>query len=157
MPAPTEFGRLPTDLRSMRPKLRRQLRKQLREAAEPIAADARRRASWSTRIPGAIKVVPGVARGSQVVVRFRVSAAQAPHARPYEGLSGRGGTSFFRHPVFGGRAWRQTRHGVMVSADPWVSQQTRPFIEPALRAGRDKALRAVDAAIQQSARDSGFS
>lgn len=155
MPA-TEFGRLPTDLRSMTPRLRRSLRAKLKEAAEPIAADARRRASWSTRIPGAISVTPGIARGSQVVIRFRVSAAKAPHARPYEGLSGRGAVTFFRHPVFGRGLTRTTRKGVEVSADNWVSQKTRPFIEPALRAGRDDALRAVDDAIQATARDAGF-
>lgn len=141
MPA-QEFGRLPTDLRAMTPRLRRSLRRNLKAVAEPIAADARSRASWSTRIPGAISVTTGISRGAQVVIRFRVSAAAAPHARAYEGLSSRGGVGFFRHPVYG--------------TDRWVSQQTKPFIEPALRAGRDDALRALDEAIQSAARDTGF-
>ena len=142
MPA-RDFGELPAELRAMTPRLRRSLRAALTDAAQPIAADARARASWSTRIPGAVTVAAAVSRGSQVVVRFRVSADVAPHARAYEGLSARGSASVFRHPVFGHR-------------ERWVPQAARPFIEPALRAGREGAMRAVGDAVQATARDAGF-
>jgi hypothetical protein len=55
----------------------------------------------------------------------RVSAS-VPHARPYEGISQQGSTSYFRHPVFGNR-------------ENWVSQATRPYAWPAVLGRRDDA------------------
>lgn len=92
--------------------LRRDLTKGLREAAQPVARQAKQNASWSRRIPGAVKV--GVLTGQRSAgVVVRVDRKKAPHARPYEN-AGEQGT--FRHPVFG--------------SDRWVAQRARPFLAP---------------------------
>lgn len=118
------LNRLPADLQ-------RELRPRLRQAAELVAADARRRAgAWSSRIPDAIKVRTsfGVARAGATVV---VDSKVAPHARAYEGIATRG--SSFRHPVFG--------------TDRWVDQATRPFLIPAGQAKEAEAARLAAEAI----------
>ena len=78
----------------------------------------------------------------RVGVELRVSKG-VPHARPYEGISQQGSTSYFRHPVFGNR-------------EVWVSQNTRPYLWPAVR-GRARDMRAaVEQAFEDAARESGF-
>lgn len=127
-----ELGNIPKDLR-------RALRPGLRLAGNVVAEDAKRRASWSARIPRATRVsvtfsgrTPGV---SVVVNRNR-----APHARPFEHGGGEG---TFRHPVYG-------RRGV------WVSQVARPFLAPALTAKGDEAAKkiadVVDVVVRQAVR-----
>ena len=75
-----------------------------------------------------------------VGVQLRVSSANAPHARPYEGM-GQGGQ--FRHPVYGNR-------------ENWVAQATRPYAFPAVRATADKILPAIGDAYEAAARECGF-
>lgn len=130
---------LARDLHRMGPAARRALGRRFRDLGEPLAADARRRASWSTRIPGAITVRSEL-RHDRVGVALRASAAAAPHARPYEGL-GQGGQ--FRHPVYGNR-------------DRWVSQPTRPFLMPAVKANEGRASEACALALEDAAREAGF-
>lgn len=138
-------SQLARDLHKMSRAQRKALRARILPLAGPLLTDARARASWSTRIPAAISVRPVVdhARG-RVGVQLRVSVADAPHARPYEGLSRQGSSSYFRHPVFGDR-----------DAE-WVPQETRPFAWPAVVA-RGKDLRnAAAAAAEDAAREAGF-
>jgi hypothetical protein len=99
--------------------------------AAVIAADARRRASWSRRIPRAI-VSSVIAKGAQITVR----AATAPHGPLYEG-SGRGGS--FRHPLFGNRR-------------SWYQQRTRPFVQPAVDAREHSLESAGNAAVDDGKR-----
>jgi hypothetical protein len=114
----------------------RNLNTELKAAAEPIAADARRRASWSTRIPGAIRV--GVSRSrARPGATIRVATANAPHARPYEGF----GKKSFRRQVYG---------------KAWVTQPTRPYLMPAVKAGRDGYRAAVEKAVRDAAAKHGF-
>lgn len=123
------------DLRNMSTEVRRNLRPTLEQAARPIVTQAQANASWSTRIPGAIRLST-LKRG----VEIRVSSRKAPHARPYEGIRG---NRSFRHPVMGNR-------------DVWVAQQTRPFLQPAARAHGRQATEKVAKMIDRAARNNGF-
>lgn len=118
-------------LTMVEPNLRTQLRKNFRTAADPIVADMRGRASWSSRIPGAITVQTKFGVNSAGVF-IRVNSKKAPHARAYEGVDSKSGT--FRHPVFGGPVW--------------VSQSTRPFFFPAAKAHRPQVVAAAQAALR---------
>ncbi|MEV4096971.1 HK97 gp10 family phage protein [Streptosporangium saharense] len=134
-----EIRKLVKDLGKIPPELRKQLRPALKAAAEPIVTDARGRASWSMRIPGAITL--SVRMGARNPgVSLRVRRAKAPHGRPYEGITGR---TSLRHPVFGHR-------------DRWVTQPTKSFLAPAAEAGMDGVLGATAAVVDQVAREQGF-
>jgi hypothetical protein len=110
--------------------IQRELRPRIRTISELVAAQARTNASWSTRIPGAIstRVSFGARTAGGAVV---VNSAKAPHARPYEGLSARGGT--FRHPVHG--------------SDVWVSQATRPFLFESIIQTEREAVALIEQAV----------
>lgn len=117
--------------------LQKQVRPVLRKAAEPILQDAKRRASWSRRIPKSLVIrtsFSGRKQGVRIVARKSV----APHARPFEGLQAGARSGFFRHPVFG--------------QDRWANQETRPSIVPAVEAGRPDVLNGLAAAVRDSAR-----
>lgn len=114
--------------RELRPKLRRNIR----EAATGLVQDIKSNASWSDRIPGAVKTRVGFGARSSGVQIF-VDSGAAPHARPFEGISG---GSTFRHPVFGGPAW--------------VSQETRPFFMRAVASNERKVIDAVQSAIDDT-------
>lgn len=136
------LSELARDLYRMPAATKRQMRKTFSNAAQPMLADAKSRASWSSRIPGAISVQV-TSTDVRLGVALRISAAAAPHARPYEGLSAQGGSSYFRHPVFGNR-------------ENWVSQTTRPYAWPAVKAASDKVIPAIGAAFEDAARECGF-
>lgn len=128
------------DLGRVPPELRRQLGATLRKLAQPIVSDARRRASWSTRIPAAISASARFT-GRRPGVSIRVSHTKAPHGRAYEGLLNPGG--MFRHPVYGhmGR---------------WVTQHTRPFLLPAVHRYERQVLPDMAEAVDLSARLHGW-
>lgn len=133
------IGRLVKELGKFPPELRKAMRPALKAAAEPIVADAKARASWSTRIPRAISL--GVRFGRRDPgVSIRVRRGVAPHGRAHEGITG---NATFRHPVFGHR-------------DRWVDQGTRSYLAPAAEAGMDGALAATVETVDQVARDLGF-
>lgn len=141
--SPLDF--LIADLGKIPPELRRQLRPAMRKAALPILEDAKRRASWSTRIPGAISIRSSFS-GRRPGVSLRVDSAKAPHARPYESGSAR--NRQLRHPVFAdGEKDR--------SEWTWVNENTRPFFFPAVRAGGDEARRQAQLAVLTAAREVG--
>lgn len=129
-----DLGRIPVELR-------RDLRPAVRRAAEPVLADARRRAGWSSRIPGAIRIAPSFAQRNPGV-RLVTDADRAPHARPFEVGSQRNGSTV-RHPVFGRR-------------DTWVTQATRPFFFPAVRAQSGRIVNDLAATVDVVARRRGF-
>lgn len=138
-----EVEKLIRDLDGIPKDLRKRLRPKLRKAGEVVAADARRRAAWSTRIPRATKVSTSFTLrrpGVSVVVDKK----KAPHARPYE-HGGEPGT--FRHPRWGDR--RALR-------DPRFDQKARPFLAPALVAKGDEAGRLITEAVDETTRDAGF-
>jgi hypothetical protein len=127
-----DMGRIPKDLK-------KQLRPRLRIAGRVVADDAKLRASWSTRIPRAIRVSTSFT-GRRPGVSVIVNKNKAPHARPYEhgGEPGK-----FRHPRWGDR-----RH--------WFDQTARPFLAPALAAKQDEAGRLIADAVDETTRDAGF-
>ncbi|SCL31954.1 hypothetical protein GA0070616_4363 [Micromonospora nigra] len=133
------FGRVVVDLRQIPRDVRRDLRPALKAVGERVAQDARGRASWSSRIPRAIKVKVLYGRGAQGVV-ITVNRKKAPHARPYEGITG---SNVFRHPFFGNR-------------DRWYAQRTRPFLEPAAQAKRAAVREEIVKVVEAAARRHGF-
>lgn len=127
-----ELGVMPGEVRSG-------LRVGFRAAGQVTLEHARGNASWSSRIPGAMGLRVSTS-GRNTGVMLRVNSARAPHARPYEGIDGRG---TFRHPVYGDR-------------DTWVAQATRPFLRPAIEATRPAYLKAAEEAVTRAARSGGF-
>lgn len=137
-----EIAKLARDLKAMGGAVARNLNKEYKAAAAPVARAAASNASWSTQIPPSIKVRASRSRafpGADIV------SSGTNIARLYEGLT-KGGRSRFRHPVYQ-RPGRKTA---------WVSQRTRPFIRPAVRAGLGGFKKASDAAVIEAARENGF-
>ena len=126
------------ELGAMAPVVRKELRRGFRAAGESAGRRAKAKASWSTRIPGAIVVRPLTGANSAGVF-LRVNSARAPHARPYEGM---GGARTFRHPVFG--------------QDVWVAEATRPYLRPAVQESRGDAEKAAIDAVHAAARAGRF-
>lgn len=128
------------ELGRMSPAAKQELRRGLRAAGKTVLQQAKSNASWSSRIPGAMRLATRTG-AKNAGVFLRVDATRAPHARPYEGIGTRAG--FFRHPVFGNR-------------DVWVSQAQRPFLVPAAQAGRPAVVKAGEDAVKAAARAGGF-
>ena len=106
----------------------------LRQAAAPIADDARKLSSWSSRIPGSVRLQGGASR-----ITIAAGGRGAPHAPTFElGLP---------HPVFG--------HGPR-SEWTWVRQSPRPFLRPAADAKADEAARIFSGIIDDWARQLGY-
>lgn len=135
-----QFQRAVADLSAIPKEIRKDLTPALRKVGEKAAADARRRADWSTRIPGAIRVRVLYGKRTQGVL-LQVSRKKAPHARPYEGISS--GSRVFRHPFFGDR-------------ERWYAQRTKPFLKPAALAAADEARGEVIKVVDAAARRHGF-
>lgn len=133
---PAQFARFQRDLKRLDPELKKQLNKELRGfLRQLVIPDAKSNASWSSRIPGAIRPRVTTRR-----VGLRVAAKRAPHARPFEGIS-QGAT--FRHPVFGNR-------------NVWVPQSARPFLKPAVEENRDEFMDAAGKALDEAAQQTGW-
>lgn len=130
-----ELRRLIADLGAIPADMRKEIAPEFKRAGEPVLMDARSRASWSTRIPAAMRLRMSRSR-KRPGVDFVVSAARATHARLYE-------FGPFRHPVFGHR-------------DRWVSQEARPYLLPAIRASRQRFVAAADRAVVAAARRRGW-
>jgi hypothetical protein len=131
--AVTGLPELQRALRKFAPATQKTFRARLRTIATVVASDAKGNASWSKRIPRAISTTVQ-AKGAGV----RVRAAIAPHGPLYEDPRRRG---TFRHPVFGDRGH-------------WVTQTTRPFVQPAVDARqayiKTEGLRAVQQAKEEA-------
>jgi len=123
------LSRLAADLRLAAPAAWKGARVALKAAGQIVADDAKSRASFSSRIPGSIKV--RVTSGGNVKVV--AGGEQAEDAAPLEN-HGRSGT--FRHPVFGG--------------DTWVDQPSRPFLAPALAAHEGEVAEAIENAVAEA-------
>ncbi len=135
-----ELRKLIDDLGEIPVELRRELRPAIRVVAGPVLAQARANASWSARIPAAMRIAPSFSQ-KRPGVAIVVSAARAPHARPYEDTDGDGR---LRHPVWGHR-------------DRWVEQSARPSLFPAVRSTADAAMtEEVGRVVEQVARAHGF-
>lgn len=135
----SEIQKLVADLGRVPIELRRELRPAIRAAAQPVLQEARSRASWSSRIPAATRIQQRLS-GKRAGVSIVVSAARAPHGRPYEHGGAPGN---FRHPVYGNR-------------NAWVTQRARPFLWPAAVAKREAVAREIDKAVEQVLRRTGW-
>jgi hypothetical protein len=134
---------LARDLRAADPLAAKAASKRLKEAAEIVAAEARGRVDYSTRIPGSIKAaVTGTWRA-----KVKAGSASAPHAAAIENH----GQGFVRHPVF-----------VPMDELPgppgrWTSRHSHPaFLAPAADARIDEVAAAVGRVLDDVMRDLGF-
>lgn len=91
-------------------------------AGEIVAAEVRKNADFSTKIPGSVGVRR---RGTRV--RIQAGGTKAPDAAP---LENHGNPGTFRHPVFG-------------NFDVWVSQPARPSLTKAAHDKIDEFEQAV--------------
>jgi len=138
------LSQLARDLHRFGPAGRRNVRERFDAAGQPLLSDAKSRASWSTRIPGAITVraFTNQGRGS-LGLQLRADVGVAPHARAYEGLTRGGSAAQFRHPVYG-------------HLDRWVPEPTRPYLSPAVEAAGERLPDELLAAFEDAARELGF-
>jgi hypothetical protein len=107
-----DLQKLFVELKAMQGSLQVELRRGIREAAIPAVRAVQASASWSSRIPGAVKAQPFFT-AKRAGARIVVDAKQAPEAAP---LDNHGQSGPFRHMVFGNR-------------NNWVDQPARPFFE----------------------------
>lgn len=112
----------------------RQLRGGVRAAGELVAADARKRADWSTLIPGSITVT-----AAGPIARVYAGGDAAPHAAA---LNNAGRAGSFRHPT---NAWARKDRGEW----KWADQTARPFLEPALEANAETAADLIVASVER--------
>lgn len=116
--------------------LRPAIRRAVGQAAQAFVTDVAQSASWSSRIPAAVRTKTSFSQ-TKPGVRIYVDSAKAPHARPYEGMAPGGNESQFRHPVYG-------------NYEAWVTQATRPFFRPNVEKHRDQVLDAIETALIQT-------
>ena len=115
------------------------LNKRMRLAAQVVADDAKSRASWSTKIPATIKVRGGAARLSVV------AGKGVPYAVPYEYGGKKMAKGTFKHPVFA--AVGSARYNDKGS---WPTENTRPFLLPALAANREIVMESIVTAVNET-------
>src|SRR5688572_29464423 len=116
-------------LKKYAPEVNSEFRRNVRAVASRIASSAKSKASWSTRIPGAI--APSVTTKG---VGVRLSKKKAPHGGLYE-RGGQGRSNSVRHTLFGNRNF-------------WFETPTRPFLQPAVEENRDQALEDMMRAVE---------
>jgi hypothetical protein len=132
-----DVRKLINDINKMKGDIPRHMNREMREAARPVAETAKRNASWSTRIPGAISV--GTSRSQRLPGATIKVSKSVPHARLYE-FGANGAT--FRHQTYG--------------HDPWVVENVRPFIAPAIAQHAESFAKALDKAVSKAAAAAGF-
>ena len=131
----SQLTKLARNLRLAAPQVWAAARVELREAGEIIAADARGRASFSTKVPQSIRVIQRAGN-----VRVRAGGPSAPNAVALESH----GKGHPRHPLFGNRKY-------------WYTNKTPAYLAPALEANAkvvavrmgETLTRAVSRAIEE--------
>lgn len=139
---PEDIRGLVNHLRAIDKEAIQDVNKKVRPIGRAVVSDAKSRASYSRRIPGAIRMRTNIANRGNPGITIRVLAAQAPHGRLLEGIA-RGHTSHISHPVFGNRK-------------KWVRQPTRPYLRPAMQQRRSDFLNAAREGVHDAARRHGF-
>ena len=122
-------------LRQSKPEVYRQVRRAALAEARIIRDDAKRRASWSKRIPDTIRA--GTLGGLGAIVRAG-NQTTAPHAKPYEHAGAEG---VFRHPVFPDAALPRSEW-------EWIDQLARPFLHPAAMERFPETVKALGTSVQ---------
>jgi hypothetical protein len=117
------------------------LAERLRKAAQPIADDAKLRASrWSVRVPLSIRLQGGSSR-----ITIAAGGSRAPQAGVMEGKPSGAPRS---HPVFA----RGPREGWT-----WAEQiPVRPFLADAVDAKADEMVRIFSGIVEDWAHDLGY-
>ncbi len=118
----TSLKKLVRDLELSEPGIVKETNVALREGAAIVALKAKGLASWSSTIPGSVRVAGA---GARTVVKAGGDGAR--HAAAYEH---RGSPGVFRHPVYGNR-------------NVWVDQRARPFLGPALASSEPEVVEVV--------------
>jgi hypothetical protein len=132
----TAFKSFAKALRLAAPELATELRKGLRAAGEAVAALARARAEYSTRIPSSIKV-----QVRNVGVAVVAGGSKAPNASPIENR----GKGYVRHPVF------VPKNELPGPPGSWTSDGSHPaFLSPAVEDGRNIAFGAAIDALDKA-------
>jgi Bacteriophage HK97-gp10, putative tail-component len=134
-----ELLKLIADLGKIPPDLKRELRPALKKAGQPVLAEMRSNASWSTRIPGATRISTSFG-GARPGITFVVSSKTAPGARPIEHKGQQGN---FRHPVHGDR-------------NVWVAQRARPFFYRAVTDRTEDVINSLGDTVVEIAARHGF-
>lgn len=134
-----DLRRLVRDLGKLPAEVRKELRPRLRKAGTRARTRARGNASWSRRIPGAIRFQVSFAK-RRPGIALSVDRRRAPHARVLENL---GKSGMIRHPFFGDRK-------------RWVSQPAKPFLFSAAQAEWRSIDSDIAAAVDATARKHGF-
>jgi hypothetical protein len=124
------------DLGELPQAFRKTARPAMLAAGRGVLEQMKANAGWSSRIPAAISMTPST---TAFGVRFRTDAGRAPHARPYEGLSG----DPFRAPLWGDR-------------EHWYPHAARPFFYRAVDEHAADVVEALGEALDQAAAETGF-
>lgn len=134
----SDLKKLTQDMEKLSPGIKKAATGVIKESSITVAAKAKTLSSWSSRIPGSIRIV-----GSNMRVLVRAGGARAPHARPYE-MGSKQNPGQVRHPVFG--------------HDVWTSKNTpqRPFLLPAAEWGTARIVPEMDQALVVLFREAGF-
>jgi hypothetical protein len=135
----SSFTKFASALRTNAPTLQTKIKGALASTAESVAGKARSNASYSTLIPGSIKVV-----GTGTTVEVTAGGASAPDAVPIENK----GKGYVRHPTFVARADLPGPPG------SWTSKHShKAFFAPAVAESLptllDEATTAVDETLDQ--------
>lgn len=134
-----DLHQLYVDLKNVEGNLRVELRHAMSALAAPLVSAVKQEASWSSRIPGAVRPKTSFAAKS-AGLSVSVNSKTAPEARPLE-HKGQGGN--FRHPVFGDRT-------------TWVAQPARPFFWAAVKSQDRVTDQAMTDVMDAVARKAGF-
>ena len=137
---PVSWRKLQRDLKDLGPAIRKDFNNEIKVHAQNIMSDAKANASWSSRIPGSLSISVTASR-----VGVKANRRKAPHARAMEGVrrAGFGTVREFRHPVYGNQ-------------NIWVSQPTKPFLAPAIRANQAAFFESAHDSIITAARTVGW-
>lgn len=134
----TDFLLLADQFRDVPAEMRSRLAARLRPIGERTVADAKARASWSSRIPAAIHLRVSFS-GKNPGLIITVDHTVAPHARAYEGIV----YDVFRHPLFGDREY-------------WYDQKSRRYVWPAVQATQQEVADLADDVIDEVFAAAGF-
>ena len=183
--AHVDLTRFSAEMKSTEKKFAAGLRKSLRSAVNDSGADLvgamRTRASWSSRIPGAVKLSVRFS-ATKASIRIEVDKKKAPHARALE----LGNSTTFDESVINkhggykmvngnkvavnrnvykamkkanvgvGRALKHPVWGKGDRSNGWSSMALRPFFFPAVEAREASINSQFETVIDKAAREAGF-
>lgn len=130
-----DLATLARQLKQIDPDARKALPKRLRTAAAAVVADANRmKPSKLIRIGTRVKL----SGRNGATVKVQGSSPKNPALAGLMELGSQGNSGSIRHPTFG--------------HEPWVSQPTRPYLEPAARRNASKAREEIAKVVDDLAR-----